>query len=75
MQITFASEGVPGRVNEDYAACGTDWAIVLDGATAPAGVDSGCIHDVPWLVRQFAASLARSLSSPPRRCLTSWRRR
>jgi hypothetical protein len=61
MQITFASEGVPGRVNEDYAACGPDWAIVLDGATAPAGVDSGCIHDVAWLVRQIVASLSRSL--------------
>jgi hypothetical protein len=62
MQVTYASESTPGRVNDDYAICGPDWAVVLDGATAPAGVDSGCIHDVPWLVRHVAASLSNGLS-------------
>ena len=62
MQATYASESAPGRVNDDYAVCGPDWAIVLDGATAPAGIDSGCIHGVPWLVRHLAASLSHSLT-------------
>jgi len=61
MQITYATEGAPGYVNEDYAACGGGWAIVLDGATAPPGIDSGCIHDVPWFVRHLAAGIARRL--------------
>jgi hypothetical protein len=61
MRITYATESAPGRVNEDYAVCGNEWAVVLDGATAPAGVDSGCIHDVPWLVRHLAAAVTRRI--------------
>lgn len=63
MQAVYASESTPGRVNEDYAVCGRDWALVLDGATAPsAEIDSGCIHDVPWLVRHIAASVSHRLT-------------
>jgi hypothetical protein len=51
-------EGTADWPNEDYAAAGPDWAIVLDGATHFDGVDTGCIHDVPWLVRRLAAALA-----------------
>ena len=61
MRITYATESTPGRVNEDYAICGNEWAVVLDGATAPEGVESGCIHDVPWLVRRLAAGIARRI--------------
>jgi Protein phosphatase 2C len=61
MRITYATESAPGRVNEDYAICGNEWAVVLDGATAPDGVASGCIHDVPWLVRHLAAGVTRRL--------------
>ena len=62
MQITYASEpGSPEYANEDLAVCGTGWALVLDGATAPDGVESGCIHDVPWLVSQLAAAITRGL--------------
>jgi hypothetical protein len=58
MQVTWASEAGGERANEDYAVTGPGRAVVLDGATAPAGVDSGCVHDVRWLVRQFAAAVA-----------------
>lgn len=61
MRITYATAAAPGQVNEDYAICGNDWAVVLDGATAPPGVNSGCIHDVPWLVRHLAAVVARRI--------------
>lgn len=61
MRITCATEGAPGHVNEDYVLCGNDWVVVLDGATAPPGADSGCIHDVVWLVRHLAAALARRM--------------
>jgi len=61
MQITFSTDNTPGRPNEDYAICGPEWAVVLDGATAPQGVDSGCIHDVPWLVRHLAAGISSRL--------------
>lgn len=62
MQTAYASETAPGRVNEDYAAAGADWAMVLDGATTPAGAETGCSHGVPWLVRRVAASLTHSLT-------------
>jgi hypothetical protein len=62
VQITLATRSTPGRRNEDFAAAGPDWAMVLDGATARADADSGCAHDVRWLVRTLAAALARRLT-------------
>jgi hypothetical protein len=64
MQISHATQAAPGGVNEDYVAAGPDWAIVLDGATAPVGVDSGCAHDVAWLVHRLAAALSAGLAAP-----------
>jgi hypothetical protein len=61
MQITHATASTPGLINEDYVCSGADWALVLDGATPPAGVDSGCIHDVPWLVHHLAAAIGSRL--------------
>ncbi len=61
MQISHATRGVPGRVNEDLVAAGADWALVLDGATPVPGADSGCRHGVPWLVRRLAAALTARL--------------
>jgi hypothetical protein len=63
VRLTYATQAAPGLVNEDYVVAGPDWAVVLDGATAPAGVDSGCVHDVPWLVHQLAGALAGRLAT------------
>ncbi len=67
MHISYSTEPapVPGRRNEDAVIAGVDWIAVMDGATAPAGVDSGCIHDVPWLVGQLGAALCRQLANRP----------
>jgi hypothetical protein len=48
----------PPAVNEDLVLAGPDFVVVLDGATAPRGVDSGCRHTVAWLVAQLGAQLA-----------------
>jgi hypothetical protein len=61
MQITFATSAGGERPNEDYAACGPGWAVLLDGATPRDDVDSGCIHDVPWLARRLAAGIVAGL--------------
>ena len=62
MQVTFDSQAAPGRpVNEDLAMAGSSFAFVLDGATAATGVDSGCVHDVVWLVNRLGGELARLL--------------
>jgi len=55
----------PGRPNDDGLVLTENIAIVLDGATAPAGRESGCIHDVPWLVGQLGAVLLDVLTNEP----------
>lgn len=62
MQITTSTLGVGDHVNEDYVITGPSWVVVMDGATAPPGVDSGCRHDVRWFVRQLATAVAGSLT-------------
>lgn len=65
MDIRSLSQPAPDRqppsANEDLVLTGPDFAVVLDGATAPRGVESGCIHTVAWLVGQLAAQLAPPL--------------
>jgi Protein phosphatase 2C len=70
MEFTAASEPTPGKSNEDCLIIGNTWAAVLDGATAPPSVDSGCVHDVQWLVHQLAGHLARILLTSPDAPLT-----
>ncbi|MEY8042879.1 protein phosphatase 2C domain-containing protein [Saccharopolyspora cebuensis] len=62
MRVELGSWAAPGAVNEDCALAGPDWVVVLDGATEQPGVETGCAHDVPWLVRQLAAALAAGLT-------------
>jgi hypothetical protein len=63
MQVTYATAATPGQVNEDYVVAGPEWALVLDGATKRAEVDSGCIHGAGWLVRTLAGQLAARLAA------------
>lgn len=58
------------RPNDDFVLAAERFVIVLDGATEPAGVDSGCVHDVPWLVAHLGANLATVLAQEPRVPLT-----
>jgi hypothetical protein len=69
VQILYATEATPGQVNEDFVITGPTWAIVLDGASQPRGVDTGCIHDVPWYVRHLGTELARRLTLSPNEAL------
>jgi hypothetical protein len=66
MDVSYAC--LPGAAevpNDDFVLAGERFVIVLDGATAPAGIDSGCVHDVPWLVATLASQLARLLATEP----------
>jgi hypothetical protein len=62
MDVTFATEATPGRPNEDHLIATASFVIVIDGVTVPAGVRTGCMHDVPWLVRNLADLLVAGLS-------------
>ncbi|MFD9734317.1 protein phosphatase 2C domain-containing protein [Umezawaea sp. NPDC059074] len=70
MRAVVESQATPGRKNDDYAAVGLGWAVVLDGATALRPAENGCIHNVPWVVRQLAGNLAQLLTLAPEIALT-----
>lgn len=65
MEVWWVCEGAPDRqlpsVNEDLVLGGPDFVVVLDGATAPRGVESGCVHSVAWLVGQLGGQLVAPL--------------
>lgn len=62
MLISHATQASPDRDrNEDLVVSGPRFAVVLDGATTAADVDTGCVHDVPWLVGHLGAELVRLL--------------
>ena len=65
MEIRSISQPAPDRrppaINEDLVLSGPDFVVVLDGATAPTGVDSGCQHTVAWLVGQLGGQLVMPL--------------
>ncbi|WP_242902930.1 protein phosphatase 2C domain-containing protein [Actinomadura terrae] len=60
--MSYVSEAAPGRPNEDFVAAGPGWVVLLDGATEPDGVDSGCRHDPAWLVRRVGGQIAARLA-------------
>lgn len=59
MNISFACEPSPGSINEDYVIATRNFVCVLDGATIPPPLETGCIHSTPWYVRNLAAQLAK----------------
>ena len=61
--ILATAAGDPSRPNEDIVVGGPNFVVMLDGATAPPGIASGCIHDVAWLVRHLAGHLAQLLTT------------
>lgn len=63
MQVTYASEAAPGGTNEDYVVSGPDWVAILDGATPRIDTNSGCVHDVSWLVRNLGIAFATYISA------------
>lgn len=64
--MTFAAKHCTalgsGTENQDLALTGDDWALVLDGANPPAGVDVGCAHGVAWIVGRLGVHLRDGLN-------------
>lgn len=58
MEVRIASQPSPDRAdNEDFAFALPNLVGVLDGVSAPAGLDTGCVHGPAWYVRRLAARL------------------
>ncbi|GAB3453742.1 protein phosphatase 2C domain-containing protein [Streptomonospora sediminis] len=53
----------PDRPNEDFAAVGTNAAVLLDGAGTPPGTESGCVHGVAWYSHTLGGLLLGALAS------------
>jgi len=65
MRVSFASEPAPEVENEDYVFAVPGLVCVLDGVTAPAELETGCVHGTPWYVRQLAARMALAYAAAP----------
>ena len=63
MRVVVGTEpGKQGRENEDFAAVLPGAVVVIDGASAPAGVESGCSHSVAWYARTLGGLLAGAVT-------------
>jgi len=56
--------GSPDRENEDWAGSAGDAAVVIDGSGLPGNMPTGCIHGVPWYVRNLGARLLAGMTDP-----------
>jgi hypothetical protein len=66
LRVSFATEaGSAMTPNEDAVAATPNAVVVVDGVTAPAGLDTGCIHGTPWYASTLAAETIAVLSHEP----------
>ena len=70
MQVALASCRSPDAgTNEDFVAASASVVVVLDGASAPPGVETGCVHGTLWFVRRLGAALLDVLSTQTEQAL------
>jgi hypothetical protein len=70
VEVRLASLAAPdGTENEDYIVALPQLVGVFDGVTAPAGLETGCVHGPAWYVRRLATQLARRYASGPQEAL------
>jgi hypothetical protein len=61
--VSLATDAAsPDRENEDFVAATPDATVLLDGAGVPAGSESGCVHGVPWYVRELGVALLTEMT-------------
>jgi hypothetical protein len=66
MRISSASEPAPGQPeNEDHVFRFGPLVGVLDGATVPAGFETGCAHGPAWYARHLAARIGLAAADRP----------
>ena len=64
MQVTLASRRSPDATsNEDFIAATPGVVVVIDGASVPAGLGTGCIHGTAWFARQLGTQLLALLTT------------
>lgn len=71
MHVAFATQpAADGALNEDFIAATTQLVILLDGASVPEGLETGCRHGTAWYVARLGTRLLEELTSQPGQLLT-----
>jgi hypothetical protein len=64
MQVTLASRRSPDATsNEDFIAATARAVVVVDGASVPPELGTGCGHGTAWFARQLGTQLLALLST------------
>src|SRR5262245_56498282 len=64
MQVTLASRRSPDAAsNEDFVGATAHVVVVIDGASVPPGLGTGCSHGTAWFARQLGTQLLTLLST------------
>lgn len=71
MLVSLATDAAPGRPNEDFAALSDDLVVVLDGATVPGMLETGCSHGTRWFARALGAEIFRQVEDSRRSLVDS----
>ena len=66
MQVTLASRRSPDAAsNEDFIAATAGCVVVVDGASVPAELGTGCAHGTAWFARRLGTQLLALVTSQP----------
>jgi hypothetical protein len=58
MQVSLASRRSPDAANnEDFIAATAGVVVVVDGASVPSGLATGCVHGTAWFARHLGIQL------------------
>jgi hypothetical protein len=64
MQVTLASRPSPdATTNEDFLAATPEVVVVIDGASVPPGLGTGCVHGTAWFTRRLGTQLLMLLAT------------
>jgi Protein phosphatase 2C len=64
MQVTLASRRSPDAIsNEDFIAATAGVVVVVDGASVPPGLATGCVHGTAWFARRLGTQLLALLTT------------
>jgi hypothetical protein len=64
MQVTLASRRSPDATsNEDFIAATASVVVVIDGASVPSGLGTGCTHGTAWFARRLGTQLLALLAT------------
>jgi Protein phosphatase 2C len=64
MQVTLASRHSPDATsNEDFIAATASAVVVIDGASVPSGLGTGCRHGTAWFARRLGTQLLALLTT------------